>query len=61
MSSFELVYKECRGVPPMASSASKPRPAHVPEENVYMSMHWLIVATYFSAAVSVFLLITKAG
>jgi len=33
----------------------------VPEENVYMSMHWLIVATYFSAAVSVFLLITKAG
>ena len=45
----------------MASSNSKPRPAHVPEENVYESMHWLIVVTYLVAAAAVTLLIVNAG
>ena len=45
----------------MASSANKPRPAHVPEENVYESMHWLIIVTYVAASAAIFLLINNAG
>ena len=45
----------------MASNNIKPRPAHVPEENVYESMHWLIVVTYIVAAAAVTLLIVNAG
>ena len=45
----------------MASNNTKPRPAHVPEENVYESMHWLIVVTYIGAAAAVTLLIFNAG
>ena len=45
----------------MASNNTKPRPAHVPEENVYESMHWLIVVTYIVAAAAVTLLIFNAG
>ena len=45
----------------MASNNTKPRPAHVPEENVYESMHWLIVVTYIVAAAAVTLLVVNAG
>ena len=44
----------------MASSSQKPRPSGVPEENVYVSMHWMIVLTYIAAAAAVFLLISGA-
>ena len=45
----------------MGSTNIKPRPVHVPEENVYESMHWLIVVTYIVAAAAVTLLIVNAG
>ena len=45
----------------MASAAQKPRPAHVPEENVYEKTHWLLIITYLVAAVAVYLLIAGAG
>ena len=45
----------------MAVSAQKPRPANVPEENVYEKTHWLLIVTYLVAALSVYLLISKAG
>ena len=44
----------------MASSSQKPRPSGVPEENVYVSIHWMIVLTYIVAAAAVFLLISGA-
>jgi hypothetical protein len=43
------------------ASSTKPRPANVPEENLYESMHWLIVVTYVVAAAAVTLLIVNAG
>ena len=45
----------------MASATNKQRPAHVPEENVYTSLHWLMIAAYAASAVAVFLLIKSAG
>ena len=45
----------------MASSTTKQRPAHVPEENIYTSAHWLMIAAYAVAAVAVFMLIKSAG
>jgi hypothetical protein len=45
----------------MASPSNKPRPAHVPEENVYESLHWMIIVTYVAAASAVALLIMNAG
>ena len=45
----------------MAVSADKPRPAHVPEENVYQKTHWLLIVTYLVAALAVYLLISHAG
>ena len=45
----------------MAASAQKPRPAHVPEENVYEQTHWLLIVTYLVASVAVYLLISNAG
>jgi hypothetical protein len=45
----------------MASSSSKPRPANVPEENVYEKMHWLIIVAYIVAAVATTILITSAA
>ena len=44
----------------MASSSQKPRPSGVPEENVYTSMHWMIVFTYIVAAAAIYLLINVA-
>jgi hypothetical protein len=46
---------------PMASSTNKQRPAHVPEENVYTSPHWLMIAAYAVSAVALFMLIKSAG
>ena len=46
---------------PMASSTNKQRPAHVPEENVYTSVHWLMVFAYTASAVGLFMLIKSAG
>ena len=45
----------------MDNSAQKPRPAHVPEENVYEKTHWLLIVTYLVASLAVYLLISKAG
>ena len=45
----------------MAALAQKPRPAHVPEENVYEKTHWLLIVTYLVASVAVYLLISNAG
>ena len=45
----------------MAAAARKPLPAHVPEENVYHKIHWLVIITYLVAAVAVYLLIADAG
>ena len=45
----------------MATSAQKPRPDNVPEENVYNKTHWLLIVTYLVAAIAVFLLISNAG
>ena len=45
----------------MASSTIKQRPAHVPEENVYTSVHWLMVFAYAVSAVGLFMLIKSAG
>ena len=45
----------------MAASAQKPRPTHVPEENVYEKTHWLIIVAYLVATLAVYLLITHAG
>ena len=49
------------GGKPMASSSQKQRPSGVPQENVYMSMHWMIVVTYIVAASATYLLINGAG
>ena len=45
----------------MAASAQQPRPAHVPEENVYEKTHWLLIVTYLVALLAVYLLISNAG
>ena len=44
----------------MATSSQKPRPAGVPEETVYTSMHWMIVVTYIVASAAIYLLISGA-
>ena len=45
----------------MVSSSQKQRPSGVPEENVYMSTHWMIIVTYIVAAAAIYLLINGAG
>ena len=45
----------------MATASKKPRPAHVPEENVYEKTHWLLIVTYLVAALALYLLISSAG
>ena len=45
----------------MAALAHKPRPAHVPKENVYEKTHWLLIVTYLVASLAVYLLISNAG
>ena len=45
----------------MVAPANKPRPAHVPAENVYEKTHWLLIVTYLVAALALYLLISNAG
>ena len=45
----------------MAASTQKPRPTHIPQENVYEKIHWLLIVTYLVAALSLYLLISNAG
>ena len=45
----------------MATASQKPRPSHVPEENVYEKTHWLLIVTYLVAALALYLLISSAG
>lgn len=42
-------------------ASTKARPAHVPEENVYSKMHWMVIVTYVAAAAAVAVLIVNAG
>ena len=42
-------------------SGDKQRPGHVPEENVYNRIHWLVIATYVAAIGGVAILIINAG
>ena len=43
-----------------SASNSKPRPDHVPEENVYEKMHLLVFVTYL-CAIAVGAMIVNAG
>ena len=45
----------------MALSSSKQRPAGVPEENVYTSIHWMVILSYIVAATATFLLISNSA
>ena len=45
----------------MAQAQKKERPANVPEENVYNSVHWTIILSYLAAAVCLYLLLAEAG
>jgi len=45
----------------MVAAPHKPRPANVPEENVYEKTHWLLIVTYLVAALALYLLISSAG
>lgn len=40
---------------------TKPRPDHVPAENEYHSVHWLVIVTYATAIAGVAALIVNAG
>ena len=42
-------------------SGNKPRPDHVPEENVYNGVHWMILVTYLAAIGGVAALLVNAG
>ena len=41
--------------------SAKQRPAHVPAENVYSRIHWMVIVTYVAATGAVALLILGAG
>ena len=46
----------------MANTDShKQRPAGVPEENEYHSLHWTVILAYIVAAGALFLLLSFAG
>ncbi len=42
-------------------AGSKPRPDHVPEENVYKGVHWMVLVTYIAAIAGVAALLVNAG
>jgi hypothetical protein len=44
-----------------AMAASKSRPDHVPEENVYNGVHWMVLVTYIAAIGGVAMLLVNAG
>ena len=41
--------------------SSNERPAHVPKENVYTRMHWMVLVTYVAAVGAIALLIKGAS
>ena len=41
----------------MASKDTKPRPAGVPEENIYTKTHWTIVVAFIAVAVTMYFVI----
>lgn len=41
------------------AATQKTRPAHVPEENEYHSIHWTVILTYLSAAAALYLLLSS--
>ena len=43
----------------MESENKKQRPPHVPEENVYKSIHWTIILAYAIAAFAIYLLLSS--
>ena len=44
-----------------AMTSQKERPANVPEENVYKSIHWMVILTYVVAISGVTILLVNAG
>jgi hypothetical protein len=42
-------------------AGNKQRPDHVPEENVYSGVHWMVILTYVAAIAGVAVLIVNAG
>ena len=42
-------------------AGNKPRPDHIPEENVYNGIHWLVLLTYITAIGGVTALLVQAG
>ena len=42
-------------------AGTKPRPDHVPEENVYNGVHWMVLVTYIAAISGVAMLLVNAG
>jgi tetrahydrodipicolinate N-succinyltransferase len=44
-----------------AMAGNKPRPDHVPEENVYNGVHWMVLVTYLAAIGGVAALLVNAG
>ena len=43
----------------MDSKNKKERPLHIPEENVYKSVHWTIILAYAIAAFAIYLLLSS--
>ena len=42
-------------------ASANQRPTHVPEENVYSRMHWMVLVTYVAAVGAIALLIKGAS
>tara|TARA_B100001057_G_C22029326_1_gene636546 strand:+ start:342 stop:473 length:132 start_codon:yes stop_codon:yes gene_type:complete len=42
-------------------ASANQRPAHVPEENVYSRIHWMVLVTYVAAVGAIALLIKGAS
>ena len=45
----------------IAMAGNKPRPDHIPEENVYKGVHWMVLVTYIAAIGGVAVLMVNAG
>lgn len=45
----------------MVAKSLRIRPGHVPQENVYKQVHWLLILTYMAAAAAVYMLIASGG
>ena len=45
----------------IAMAGNKPRPDHIPEENIYNGVHWMVLLTYIAAIGGVAVLLVNAG